>query len=466
MKVGKSLLFGFVVNIGTILYLLYNYYSVESSGKYLEATLLVVLSNMTLVRFYDAFVKDRLTLKHWFFLGTYIVLITSALRIFPDILRGDMVSVTSYMDVDVIHASTALILIFICVLSTEIGYSIGRLNKIRVNDKTDYTLHISNQNLLNIISIIIVSIQIYLVYTGRVGYESVERDNSLQFAFLYHSVNILSPFVLVLYSILLFNGGAKSLVVKIVFAISFAASMSYAVLSGFKEEVISTFIYVALPFYVIKKYIPWRYVLVAAFIFLIIYPINNNYRDVLSKTSLDKVSAFGISLAMTLDGNILQTLSDGTDNYSDRMSLFPMAMYGIHISEDWIYYQNLNRYIYLPVSWIMPRFVIPDKPKSDIGTNLYEMITGHRSSSVTPSTYVWAYLEGGIIQAFLVFLLFGYILFVVDRVIGINTSLGLIIYSITFSTVFKAESDVYFIVSSLLQTILVSYIFHRLWIKK
>jgi hypothetical protein len=265
---------------------------------------------------------------------------------------------------------------------------------------------------------------------------------------------------------LLFNGGAKSLVVKIVFAISFAASMSYAVLSGFKEEVISTFIYVALPFYVIKKYIPWRYVLVAAFIFLIIYPINNNYRDVLSKTSLDKVSAFGISLAMTLDGNILQTLSDGTDNYSDRMSLFPMAMYGIHISEDWIYYQNLNRYIYLPVSWIMPRFVIPDKPKSDIGTNLYEMITGHRSSSVTPSTYVWAYLEGGIIQAFLVFLLFGYILFVVDRVIGINTSLGLIIYSITFSTVFKAESDVYFIVSSLLQTILVSYIFHRLWIKK
>jgi hypothetical protein len=240
----------------------------------------------------------------------------------------------------------------------------------------------------------------------------------------------------------------------------------YGILSGFKEEVISTFLYVGIPYYFGMKKIPYLKMSVLLVAFTILYPINNTYRDIINSTNVDKIDAIGIAIISTFDENISNVIQSGSDNYNSRLSLFPMAMYGVQIAPDWNEYRDMQRYMYLPLSWIVPRIILPNKPSSDIGNELYRIITGRTNSSVTPSTYIWAYLEGGFIYVFLVFMILGSALGILSRVLKLSTLYGMIMYVILFPVIIKNEADAYFLISTTLQAAVIVLVYLVVFTKK
>tara|TARA_R100001230_G_C5667613_1_gene172381 strand:- start:511 stop:1239 length:729 start_codon:yes stop_codon:yes gene_type:complete len=233
-----------------------------------------------------------------------------------------------------------------------------------------------------------------------------------------------------------------------------------------KEEIIIPVILVAIPFLLSGRSIS-RTILIGGFIFtILLYPINNNYRDVLNKNpQFDKVTAFQLAFLNTISVNFVDNFVSGRESYKSRISLFPVFMYSLDKEGQWNHYKNLDRYIYIPVAWIVPRVFLPNKPISDTGSELYYMTTGRRTNSITPSTFGWSYLEGGYGPTFITFLVFGLVISLFQKRIGNGNIFHLVLYGLILSSLLKVESDIYFRLSGLLQTILISYLIVRIFIK-
>jgi hypothetical protein len=234
-----------------------------------------------------------------------------------------------------------------------------------------------------------------------------------------------------------------------------------------KESVITPFIFVLIPYILSGNKIPRSYLIFGFFLLLIIYPINNNYRAVLVDfPNIDRQEAMGIALIKTTNTGFSENANKGGENFSDRLSLFPYLVYSVEKESEWNYYKNLDRYIYLPISWIVPRFVIPNKPKSEIGAVLNEKLVGVNTSSLTPTTYGWAFFEGGFFYVFFLFFFFGSFINYFQFNLGFNNLIGLLLYIQILVTMLKVETDIYFLISGVLQTILICYLMIKIFIKK
>ena len=176
--------------------------------------------------------------------------------------------------------------------------------------------------------------------------------------------------------------------------------------------------------------------------------------------------AFGIALANTTQLGFSKNIEQGGDSFSERLSLFPYFVYSIEKEKEWNYYKNLNRFLYWPFGWIVPRFIIPDKPKSDTGTVLCEKLFGYNTNSLTVTTYGWAYLEGGYIYVFILFLLFGLIICYFQYNLGFDNLYGLLLYIAILIALLKIESDIYFTINGILQKAMIYYIFYKILIKE
>jgi hypothetical protein len=429
--------------------------------------LCAVLIQMTLITFINHWYKNkRPRLLDWFRLTTFFVIIFNFLVLIKD-LRHQNNFFGFIIKSEFILPTLFVILIGLLGLKvSEAVYpylkprSLKSLHSIKIYE-------IKNILFFYFFALALASIQIFLMLTGEVGFGTFQENTTSDYSFLFQIVFILSNLVLSLFAIFKYLYPNKKKAYNLVFITYFLIQIVYGFLSGMKESIITPFIILLIPYLFSGRKISKMYLILVFFSFIILYPINNNYREILIDfPNIKKQEALGIALAKTAEFSLSENANNGSESYSNRLSLFPYLVYSVEKESEWSYYKNLNRYIYMPVSWIIPRFMLPEKPKSETGAVLNEIIVGVNTNSVTVTTYGWAYYEGGFFYVFLLFLLFGLFINFFQYQLGFDNLLGMLLYIELLVIMLKVETDIYFLISGVLQTIIIYLIMIKILINQ
>ena len=445
-----------------LLYILFCIYSLTFINK---AELLLgvffgaILLQLSLITFINHWYKYRQPkLLDWFRLGTFVSIILNFYSLISIFNLKDYIIVNKVVQVDVNMLLPTLIVLFIGLLALNLGeFLLTNYKKPKSSVKSVYVFrHI---NIFFLTTILTIGIEGYLLLQGITGYGVYEEYTTGTYSFLLQTLGILTPFILAIYSVLKFIHKYNKLSFNILFAVFFVAQIGFGFLSGMKEEIITPIIVVAIPYLIGGYKVPKKVIYLSVLFVVLLYPINNNYRTILNEsTNVDKITAFQLSVVNTFNQDLIDSVSSGAESYQSRFSLFPILMYSISIEDKWTSYKHLNRYLYLPLGWIVPRFILPNKPISNTGAQLNYMLTGNNKSSITPSTYGWSFFEGGYVFVFLTFFVFGLIISYLQQFLDMHNLYHLVLYIVVLVSLLKVESDIYFRISSLLQTVFIGYL--------
>jgi len=424
---------------------------------------------LTLIRFiYNWYKYKQPRLLDWFRLSTFVSIILNFLLMIETFEKFSLVLVNNvvFVNTDLVFPALLVILVGLLALDLSEFFMLRSSKRVSLVTLKNETIKFRFKPLFYLFTFFIIGIQFYLHLSGVIGYGVFTEHTTASYSFLIQIIKISSFTALSLYGILKYIYKFSSFFFNISFLIIFLFTIVLGFISGMKEEIIIPVILVAIPFLLSGRSIS-RTILIGGFIFtILLYPINNNYRDVLNKNpQFDKVTAFQLAFLNTISVNFVDNFVSGRESYKSRISLFPVFMYSLDKEGQWNHYKNLDRYIYIPVAWIVPRVFLPNKPISDTGSELYYMTTGRRTNSITPSTFGWSYLEGGYGPTFITFLVFGLVISLFQKRIGNGNIFHLVLYGLILSSLLKVESDIYFRLSGLLQTILISYLIVRIFIK-
>jgi hypothetical protein len=454
-----------------IVYLLFLIYLIDKKNdiEIISGVLLsAVLIQLTLISFIDNWFKlRRPNLLDWFRLAVFMVIILNYFKILIDNNFNDLKGFPSY-SISKRFLMPSLIVILIGLIGLKIGeilFIIFLKNQYKSHEIIKYK--IKNSFIFYLLSIIVGVIQILLMIKGEVGYGTFQENTTSDLSFLFQTLGILSVFILSIFSIFKYINKNNENHFKVFFVIFFIIQIIYGFLSGMKESIITPLIVVLIPFFFGGFKLPRKNIFILVISLLLIYPFNNNYRDVLnSQPTIDKTLALGIAFSKTTELDFSENLENGGDNFSGRLSLFPFLVYSVENEAKWTYYKNLDRYIYLPVAWIMPRFLIPNKPISEIGAKLNSEIYGIETNSLTATTFGWAYFEGGFIYVLILFFLFGLFITYFQHNLLLDNFFGILLYSAILIKLLKVEEDIYFLISGILQTVLIYFLFYKFLIKE
>lgn len=434
-------------------------YAVMFSGLIMYLTLNRFIKNW--------YVLGRPLLLDWFRLSSFFFIIVNFFGMI-DRLGGEFDSFKEYV-VRKEFVLPAVLVVLVGLLGLKLGEVLAVFtwrNK-KQTSKTKMEFKIANPDFFYVLALLTGLIQIFLILSGEVGYGTFQENTTSSISFLFQIVFLLSPLILAVFAVFKYLYKYKDTYFNVVFVIYFCIQIIYGFLSGMKESVITPIIIVLIPFLLGGFKIPKNFFYTFAFIGVLLYPLNDNYRIILrEKPSMSKNEAFMLAAVKTFSVEFSDNFSEGTDSFSNRLSLFPYLIYTVENEASWNYYKNMDRYLYLPVAWILPRFVIPDKPKSDTGDVLNYMIRGWSGNSLSATTYGWAYFEGGYFFVFIIFLFFGYFISYFQYNLGIDTCFGLLMYIVILISLLKVESDVYFLISGILQSVLVTFIFYKFFVKE
>ena len=429
--------------------------------------LCAIFIQMTLITFFNHWYKNkRPTLLDWFRLTTFFVIIFNFLDLIKD-LRYQNNFLGFIIKPEFILPSLFVILIGLFGLKvSEVMYLYLKPRPLK-SLQSSKVYEIKNAFFFYLFALVLASIQIFLMLTGEVGYGTFQENTTSDYSFLFQIVFILSKLVLSLFAIFKYLYTNKNKAYNLVFITYFLIQIVYGFLSGMKESIIVPFIIVLIPFLLSGRKISKNYLIFGVFAILITYPINNNYRELLVDfPNMKRQEALGIALAKTAELGFSENVNMGTENFSERLSLFSYLVYSVEKESEWNYYKNLDRYVYLPVSWIIPRFMLSEKPKSEIGAVMNEMVAGVNTNSITPTTYGWAYYEGGFFYVFLLFLLFGLFINFFQYQLGFDNLLGILLYIQILVIMLKVETDIFFLISGILQTMLICFLMNKILIKQ
>lgn len=437
-----------------------------------EIVYAVMLSGVIMYMTLNQFVKNwyhrgRPLLLDWFRLSTFLFIILDFFGMIEG-LGGEFNSFKEYV-VKKEYVLPSVFVVFVGVVGLKISeiLAVTFWTKKRNDNTVQIKYKFSYPDFFCFISIFIALIQLFLILTGEVGYGTFQENTASDFSFLFQTVFLLSSMILSVFGIFKYLYKFKTPTFNICFLIYFTVQIIYGFLSGMKESIITPFIVVLIPFLMGGYKIPKKLIYIAVFFGLLIYPLNDNYRSILrEKPSINKNDALGLALVKTFDSDFSDNFSEGADSFSDRLSLFPYIIYTVENENAWHYYKNLDRYIYLPVAWILPRFIIPDKPKSETGEVLNYMVRGWKGNSLSATTYGWAYFEGGYFYVLILFVFFGLFISYFQYRFSINTFLGLLMYILVLVQLLKVESDIYFLISGMLQSTLIAFCFYKIFIKR
>jgi hypothetical protein len=425
-----------------------------------------IIIQMTLISFLNNWYRlSRPTLLDWFRLTTFYVLGLNFLTIAINI--EDVYNFFGYVLLPSEILSAVLTIIF-----GLIGLKVGEILftnwkfKSSVGISRDVTYDFRSPGFFFIFSIIISFVLLFFLLTGQIGYGTLEENSASNFSFLFQVLFSLSTFILSTLAVFKYLYGYKKKHLTKLFIFYFLMQILLGFLSGMKESVIVPIIIVLVPYLLSSRKVPRRIIYLGLFGVLLIYPLNDNYRSVLNDyPKIEKGKAFGMAIAKTSDLSLFDNVSNGGGKLSNRLSLFPYLVYSVENESKWKYYKSMDRYIYLPISWIVPRFIIPEKPKSNTGTLLNEMVFGFGVNSITPSTYGWSFFEGGYIYVFISFLIFGFFITYFEGYLESKQLFPLLMYVAVIITLLKVESDIYFLINSIIQRAFVYFICIRIFIK-
>ncbi|UUC47020.1 hypothetical protein [Flavobacterium cerinum] len=452
------------------LFFLVYFFNGEHYNEIVISVLLCALViQMTLISFVDNWYRNkRPTLLDWFRLTTFFVLIINFFGIIKNINRQE--NFNGYIlkpEFILLGIITILTGLFALKISEFLYVLQHRKSGGKKNPEVKIIYDLRSPNLFFLFTIALAFIQIYLVLSGQVGYGTFQENTTSDLSFLFQIVFILTNLFLTVLAIFKYQYATKNKYLGIVFWFFFFIQVLYGFLTGMKEAIIVPVVIVLIPYLLAGRKLPKKLIYIGFIALLLVYPLNNNYRDILNGyPNLKKNEAFGLALAKTMELSFSENVNQGSENFSDRLSLFPYLIYAVEKEGEWKQYKHMDRYVYLPVAWILPRFVIPDKPKSENGAILNEMIFGYSTNSLTVTTYGWAFLEGGLVYVFFAFLLFGFFISYFQYNLGVTNFFGLLLYIGILVSLLKVESDIYFIITAVLHQILICFLFYKFMIKK
>jgi hypothetical protein len=459
----------------TVIWLIYSFYALIALmmlNKFeLKLSVLIcgILIQLTLIKFIDHWYKFKQPLLlDWFRLTTFFSVVLNFMFLVYTLDQNVTILIYNVARVGSNYAFLGITTI----LTGIIGLNLGELVILKIPNKKIKeraskkikVLQLVNIKFLYLLSILIGFVQIYLIINGITGYGVHTEHTTASYSFLLQTVKILYPFILGIFALYKFYYHYK--IFNLFFWSFFILQIAAGFLSGMKEEVFVPIVLVLIPFILGGNKLSKQLVGLSIIFILILYPINNNYRNtMINNPELDKATSLNLALYKTFEEGLIFNLVSGTESYQDRLSLFPTLMYSVSIEKDWTYYKYLNRYVYMPVAWFVPRFLLPGKPISDIGAKLYEKVTSRDTSAITPSTFGWAYLEGGFLFVFISLLLFGLFVTQFEKKLDRRSTFGLLLFMVTLILLLKAEFDIYFKIIAILQVIFIGYLFRLFFLK-
>lgn len=456
-----------------ILYATYSFVYLNSFDLKISVLLSGVLIELTIISFINHWHKyGQPYLIDWFRLATFVTIVLDFLSMSSTLDNNKSIVVNDVVMVNTAQAFPTLVAVLIGLISLRFGemlvFAYKQYNKDPKNyyKKSKLSIRFRNQSFFLLFALFLIALQIFLMIKGIVGYGTYNEHTTASYSFLLQSINIMGPFVLGIFAIIRYKYNYSESLFNVTFLTYFLMQIVLGFLSGMKEDIISPIIIVMVPYLLGGRKIPLQLVAGSFVFFVLLYPINNNYRHLTNENSnRDKITFLKLAISETFKGNFTENFVDGTKSYQGRLSLFPLFMYSVENEEYWSEYKHLDRYIFLPVAWIIPRFILDNKPTSDTGRKLYTMTAGKDTSSITPSTYGWSYMEGGYIPLFFSFLLLGVFITFVQTKLNMDTLFGLLLFIVILVSLLKVESDVYFKISEILQGIFIGFIMYKLFFK-
>lgn len=428
----------------------------------------IILTQLTLIQFLKSWLKyKKPKLLDWFRLSIFLTLILDYLLRIP-FVTGNRIAVNETTTIPYDTVYQGLLVIFVGLFGLfviEFLFLLKRKKNKVIKRHTYERLRYKKAFLF--IAFLISLIQIYLLTQGIVGYGVFSEHTTASYSFLIQISQISPPILLSVFAVVFFIKKNKSNLFKVSFLLFFMLQVFIGLLSGMKEQVLTPIIICAIPYLYVKKAIPQKLLASLIIGFILLYPLNNNYRNILNKhNGIGKYESLIMAVEEVSNESLWDNLTLGSDSYKSRLSMFPILLYSIHIEKEWDRYKYMNRYVYLPISWIVPRFLLPSKPMSGNGRYLNYKLTKNDKSAITPSTFGWSYLEGGLVFVFLTFFIFGFVLLFIQDLIKSDSILSFLFYIMMFVSLLKVESDIYFRISGLMQSFLITYIFYRVFFVK
>lgn len=440
-----------------------------------ELLLCVGIIQLSIISFIDRWYKSRPSLLDWFRFTTFYTIILNYFLLIDKLDRKIIWMYGSiYLNQNKILDTLVVVFIglvalkisenivsFIKKKKKELSYNYNSNAKIKnINYKLRYSF------LFYLLGIIVFSLQLILLLNGVIGYGTFGESAVSSYSFLLQILNGLGSFMLLTLGFQIMYYKNKDVTKKIFLYLFLALAIIFGLLSGMKEYTIIPILSFLIPYFLGGNTIPKKVLFVSVISVAFIYPINDNYRAALNSfDGISKTEAFGYAVTKTFASDINNILSESSDKFSDRVAMFPILIYTIDIEKDWHSFKEMDRFVYLPFSYL-PRVLLPSKPVSDTGAILNKMITGRETNSQTPTTYGWAYLEGGNEYVFLSFLIFGLIISIFNINVKGNTFFSLLFFSNVLIMMLKVETDVYFLLAKLIQDFLVFSLVYFIFIKK
>lgn len=448
--VGILFLFYFLYTLNNSLYISDNVmYSVAM-------TIIIYFQTVFLfLYFYNKYGKPRL--QDWMRLAIFFMLVLNFMKIIND-SNGSVYIEFIVTTLSLNDSLFAMITIIFALISLDISYII--FDTFRKNSySVSSSLVIINRKYL-VLNLLFIStiFQAYLLFSGLSGFGNTSNSTSGGLSFILMISTYINPFALIISAYIVFVEEELNKRYQIIFYSSLLIQILLGLLSGMKENTLAPILYTLIVFFVAGKKIPKKILITGIFMLILLYPINTSYRIIIGNPFLNTGSSISnmiLAINKIISQPLSETLIGGVESYGDRSSMFPFLLYAIQNEYKWNYYKNMDRYPYLTISWVLPRALLEDKPKADIGGVLYEQITGIRTATaVTVTNIGWAYLEGGILFILITFILLGTIFEFIDRR-NIKDPLALIFYAIILHKAIKPEWDSYFMISSLIPMLII-----------
>ncbi|KQT24063.1 hypothetical protein ASG22_08565 [Chryseobacterium sp. Leaf405] len=449
-------------------YLIFSVFSLDNSKRQSMIYELIICFGiivLTVIQFlYNWYKIGSPTLLDWFRITAFYTIILNYFSIINEIDNRISWAYQGGVYLKQEFIIPTLFCVFLAVLVTTVTEKI--IYALRRRNVPEVMYKIKNINIFFIFSAIIYFLQLYFLMSGKIGYGTTTQDNTADTSFIVQIVNNLSVLVLIVLGFFRYYYKSFKGIQIIFYYILLVIAMIMGGLSGMKELFIIPQICFLIPFLKSGNKIPKKILVISGILIIIIYPINNTYRDILnSKLGLGKSEAFLLALNKTYDTDITNIFSSSSESYSDRFSLYPYLQYSVEKEQEWNHYKNMTRYIYLPFSFI-PRSILSDKPISDTGGKFNKFITGVENNSMTATTFGWSYLEGGYIYVILTFFLLSIVVTYLGAVFFRGHLLHHVINTSLLIVMLKTESDVYFILSGIIQNFIITYIILYFFVKK
>lgn len=474
MKLKLSFLGYILIIVSLIIVLLIRSFDIYNTVKNREVSSELVLaffsSLLVWVPFcYNWYKKGKPILSDWLKFSTFLYLLFNYYQI-ADKLDTKDVGIYGELYVNQSLVFEALWIIFLSLLFINIldilffflwGNKQSKLDVYEISKR--YKL--KNIKIFYLASYFVIILQFILLFLGVVGYGADEENNVSKFSFLLQAINQVFPLFLIIYFFLKFVAKYDSREFNFYFYTYVILYFGFGLIAGMKGILIFGIVIFLIPYLEAGKSIPKKWFLPVAMFLLILYPFNTNYRNTLvNNPGISKRDAFVIASYKTVELDFNNNVSSGSKSYSERVALFPYFIFAIEKEKEWTYYKNMERFIYLPVSMV-PRAILPDKPISDVGVRLQEMITSSHNS-ITPTLYGWAYLEGGtfFVLCHLFFLLI--VINIIQYTKYKNTIFYFVLYISFLINIIIIENDIYFFIAGLFQNLIVYYVFSRFFFKK